>query len=56
MDYISYGFKKYFGVNLPEKKPLFVMPVSSVAHINTEALRYALGDFIKNVEAENKEA
>jgi len=56
MDYISYGFKKDFGVNLPEKKPLFVMPVSSVAHINTEALRYALGDFIKNVEAENKEA
>jgi len=56
MDYISYGFKKDFGAKLPEKKPLFVMPVSSVAHINTEALRYALGDFIKNVEAENKEA
>ncbi|QOR62476.1 GTPase ObgE [Sulfurovum sp. ST-21] len=55
MDYISYGFKTDFGVKLPEKKPLFVMPVSSVAHINTEALRYALGDFIKNVEAENKE-
>ena len=54
MDYISYGFKTDFGVALPEKEPLFVLPISSVAHINTEALRYAIGDFVKNVEEENE--
>ena len=55
MDYVSYGFRTDHGVKLPEKEPLFVLPISSVAHINTEALRYALGDFVKNVEAEEKE-
>ncbi len=54
MNYTSYGFKTDFGVSLPEKEPQFVLPISSVAHINTEALRYALGDFVKNVEEENK--
>ena len=54
MGYTSYGFKTDFGVALPEKEPLFVLPISSVAHINTEALRYAIGDFVKNVEEENK--
>lgn len=53
-EYISYGFKTDFGVSLPKEKPLFVLPISSVAHINTEALRYAIGDFIKNVEEENE--
>ena len=53
-EYLSYGFEKEFGVKLPDKKPLFVLPVSSVAHINTEALRYALGDFIKSVKEENE--
>ncbi len=52
--YISYGFKTDFGISLPEKAPLFVLPISSVAHINTEALRYALGTFVKNVEEENE--
>jgi len=52
--YISYGFKTDFGVALPGKEPLFVLPISSVAHINTEALRYALGGFVKNVEEENE--
>ena len=53
-EYISYGFEKEFGSKLPTKKPLFVLPLSSVAHINTEALRYALGDFIKSVKEENE--
>ncbi|MDQ7085548.1 MAG: GTPase ObgE [Sulfurovum sp.] len=52
--YTSYGFKKDFGILLPEEKPLFVLPISSVAHINTEALRYALGDFIDAVEEEDE--
>ena len=55
MEYVSYGFKTDHGVKLPEHEPLFVLPISSVAHINTEALRYALGDLVKNVEAEEKE-
>ncbi|MBD3788874.1 MAG: GTPase ObgE [Campylobacterales bacterium] len=52
--YISYGFKKEFGVSLPQNEPLFVLPISSVSHLNTEALRYALGDFVKNVAEENE--
>ncbi len=55
MGYVCYGFRTDHGVKLPETEPLFVLPISSVAHINTEALRYALGDFVKNVEAQEKE-
>jgi len=54
MNYISYGFKTDFGVDLPEKEPLFILPISSVAHLNTEVLRYALGDFVKNVKEEQE--
>jgi GTPase len=53
--YLSYGFEKEFGVALPKEKPLFVLPISSVAHINTEVLRYALDDFIKSVKEESEE-
>jgi len=52
-EYVSYGFEKDFGVKLPEEKPLFVLPISSVAHINIEPLRYAIGDFVKSVEEED---
>lgn len=54
MEYVSYGFKTDFGVKLPQEKPFFVLPISSVAHINSEALRYAIGTFIKNVAEENE--
>jgi len=53
-NYISYGFKKDFGDTLPQEKPMFVLPISSVAHLNTEALRYAIGDFVKNVKEEDE--
>jgi GTP-binding protein len=53
--YISYGFKQDFGVILPQNQPLFVLPISSVAHLNTEPLRYALGDLVTRVEEENEE-
>jgi len=53
-NYLSYGFKTDFGVLLPEEKPFFVLPISSVAHLNTEALRYAIGDFVKMVKAEQE--
>jgi len=52
MNYVSYGFEIDFGVLLPQDKPFFVLPISSVAHLNTEALRYAMGNFIKLVEEE----
>lgn len=54
-DYLSYGFEVDFGVELPQDKPLFVLPISSVAHINSEALRYAIGDFIKVVTEDEDE-
>lgn len=54
MGYVSYGFETDFGVSLPQDRPLFVLPISSVAHINTEALRYAIGAFVKNVEEEQE--
>ena len=54
--YLSYGFENDFGTTLPEKAPLFVLPISSVAHLNTEALRYALADLVKIVQAEEKAA
>ncbi len=54
VNYASYGFKADFGVVLPQEKPLFVLPISSVAHLNTEALRYTIGDFVRQVEEENK--
>ena len=54
-NYASYGFETDFGVSLPQEKPLFVLPISSVAHLNTEALRYAISSFVKNVEVEQEE-
>lgn len=53
-NYVSYGFETDFGLTLPEAKPLFVLPISSVAHLNTEALRYAISAFVKNVEDEEE--
>lgn len=54
-EYLSYGFEKDFGVSLPSEKPIFVLPISSAAHINSEALRYALDNFIKEVKEEEEE-
>ncbi|PHS38508.1 MAG: GTPase ObgE [Sulfurovum sp.] len=54
-NYVSYGFQTDFGLALPQEKPLFVLPISSVAHLNTEALRYTIFSFVKNVEEEQEE-
>ncbi len=54
-EYISYGFEEDFGVELPKNKPLFVLPISSVSHLNTEALRYSLKNFVLAVKEEQKE-
>lgn len=54
-EYSTYGFEKDFGVKLPQNEPLFVIPISSVTHLNTEALRYVLNDFVKAVKEEEQE-
>ena len=50
--YISYGFEEDFGVELPQDEPLFVLPISSVSQLNTEALRYSLKNFVVAVSKE----
>lgn len=54
-EYSTYGFEKDFGVKLPQNEPLFVIPISSVTHFNTEALRYVLNDYVKAVKEEEQE-
>ena len=53
-EYSSYGFVEDFGVELPTSEPLFVLPISSVSHLNTEALRFALKNYIVAVNEEEK--
>jgi GTP-binding protein len=50
--YLSYGFEMDFGLSLPRDQPLFVLPISSVAHTHTEVLRYALGAYTNAIEEE----
>ncbi|MCK5854329.1 MAG: GTPase ObgE, partial [Sulfurovaceae bacterium] len=54
-EYISYGFEEDFGVDLPQDAPLFVLPISSVSHLNTEALRYTLKNFVTSVTEQERE-
>jgi len=54
-EYSSYGFVEDFGVDLPKNEPLFVLPISSVSHLNTEALRYTLKSFVTSVIEQEKE-
>jgi GTP-binding protein len=51
--YTSYGFEEDFGVALPKRTPLFVMPISSVSHLNTDPLRFALKSFVLSVNEED---
>jgi GTP-binding protein len=54
-NYVSYGFEEDFGVDLPTNAPLFVLPISSVSHLNTDPLRFALKGFVVSVNEEQKE-
>ncbi len=54
INYSSYGFEEDFGKNLPQNEPLFVLPISSVSHLNTDALRYTLKAFINLVQAQEE--
>lgn len=56
MNYLSYGFKREAWDAYPENEPGFVLPISSVAQFNTEALRYALADFAKEVGRKSVES
>lgn len=47
-DYLSYGVKYEFGER--PSSPLFVLPISSVSHINTKAIRYALFDAVTHTK------
>lgn len=47
-EYLSYGVNESEPIS-----PRFVLPISSVVHTNTEALRYLLNDFVK--EQKNQE-
>ncbi len=53
--YKSYGAAVDFGNILPIDKPIFVLPISSVAHTNSQALRFALKDYIGQIKAQNEE-
>ncbi|KIM03877.1 MAG: GTPase CgtA [Sulfurovum sp. AS07-7] len=44
-NYINYGAKYEFGKK--PTSPLFVLPISSVSHINIKAIKYILGDIVK---------
>jgi GTP-binding protein len=50
--YLSYGFNVGFDGKLPQNEPLFVLPISSVSHLNLDTLRYTIKSFIKSVEEE----
>jgi len=54
MNYLSYGFKRDSWDTYGEDEVGFVLPISSVANFNTQALRYALFDFAKN-EADKRD-
>jgi GTP-binding protein len=45
-EYKNYSFAKDFGIDLPEGEPRFILPISSVALLNSETLRFALGNFV----------
>ncbi len=48
--YLSYGYEDHLDVISPRQQPLFVLPFSSVAHINIETLRYLLSRLIKSAD------
>ena len=54
-EYTSYGFEMDFGVDLPKDEPLFVLPISSVSHLNTEALAYTLKSYTNAVKEQEED-
>jgi len=58
MNYLSYGFKRESWDEYPDDETGFVLPISSVAQFNIEALRYALFDFAQaeSLKSDKKDA
>jgi len=54
-EFSSYGYEVDFDGKLPQNQPIFVLPISSVAHTNTQALKYALLDLVKNVKNQGED-
>jgi GTP-binding protein len=49
-DYLSWHYELDFDDVLQENTPLFVLPISSAIHLNTEAIRYALNDLVRRAK------
>ncbi len=51
---ISYGSEAQEWESIDTDKPLFILPISSVSHLNIEPLRYALGDIVNRIRKTEK--
>jgi len=54
-DIISYGFEGESWESQDIDKPVFILPISSVAHKNTEALRFALAEMVNRIRESQKQ-
>ena len=54
-DIISYGFEGESWESQDIDKPVFILPISSVAHKNTQSLRFALGEMVNRVRESQKQ-
>ena len=52
---ISYGNEANDWEEMPTDKPLFILPISSVSHLNIDPLRFALGDIVNRIRKSEKE-
>ena len=52
---ISYGNEANDWEEMPRDKPLFILPISSVSHLNIDPLRFALGDIVNRIRKSQKE-
>jgi len=48
--YLSWHYELDFDEVLKDNTPLFVLPISSAIHLNTEAIRYALNDLVRRAK------
>ena len=53
---ISYGYEANEWEDMPTDKPIFILPISSVSHLNINPLRFALADIVNRIRKVEKEA
>ncbi len=51
---ISYGYDAKEWESMPTDKPIFILPISSVSHLNIDPLRFALGDIVNRIRKMEK--